>query len=123
MPAYFMVGQPAAKGQVYKRHTIHAMRGFSDSTIAQLLETGVIQELITPPIAIFPKLKKYARILKKLEIETLGDFAIAHISDLSKIPKAKVLQEEVKILINPLNTVSLDNCECNEQTVPLPYAT
>ncbi len=123
MPAYFMIGQPSAKGKVYQRYTIHAMRGFSDSAIAQLIETGVIRELITPPIAIFPKLEKYARILKKLEIETLGDFAVAHISDLNKIPNAKALQKEVQDLINPHNVVSLDDCNCTEQIAPLPYAT
>ncbi len=125
MPAYFMLGQPAAKGQVYKRHTIHAMRGFSDSAIAQLIETGVIREIITPPIAVLDKIKKHAKILKKLEIETLGDFAVAHISDLSKIPSAKALQKEVLDLINPNNAVGLDDCNCTHPESPqdLPYAT
>ncbi len=125
MPAYFMIGQPTGKGKVYKRGTIHAMRGFSDSTISQLIEAGVIQELITPPVSVFVKLKKYVKILKKLDIITLGDFAVAHISDLSKVPDAKALQKEVLDLINPNNAVSLDDCNCTHPEAPkeLPYAT
>jgi hypothetical protein len=119
MPAYLMIGQPMAKGQVYTRGSIHAMRGFSEDTIAQLVETGVIREIITPPIVVFVKLKKHARLLKKQGVETLGDFAVAPISNLSKIKNAKALQTEVLELINPNNAVGLDDCDCTRHETPL----
>ena len=123
MPAYLMIGQPMAKGQVYERGSIHAMRGFSKDTIEQLIETGVIREIITPPITVFAKTKKHARILKKLGVETLGDFAVEPISNLSKIKNAKALQVEVLAMINPNNAVGLDDCGCTDNETPLGLST
>ncbi len=105
-----MLGQPTKGEIVYERHSIHAMRDFSQSTIEQLIAVGVIQELITPPVAAFDKLKKYGKILKKLDIETLGDFAVAPISELHNIPNAKALQNEVKNLINPYSDIDITEC-------------
>jgi len=122
MAAYYMIGQPAAKGRVWKRRTISSLRELSQKSIDGLLNAGIIRELITPPVEVFPRLKKYVTLLSESGIKTLGDFAVATDVQLARIDDSEMLKKQVLFLIHPNNDIIYENC-CNNDTIPLPYIT
>lgn len=128
MPVFYLNSNLTIAGELHKKHTLDPLVGVSAKSRAKLLDQGLIRELQTPPVATFVPLQKYAKLLTRNGVETLGDFAFADLGQsqfrIRQTNAAKELAElqlKVRDLIHPKNRLPVEDCGCGDSPSPLPY--
>lgn len=125
MPVFYLKQNLTIGGVLHKKHTLDCLETVSEKSRRGLVDKGLVLLLETPPVSIFEPLAKYATMLSKAGIETLGDFAFA---DIDRLDKRKAIREDLrglqvkaKALIHPDNALPKeDDCGCGESPINLP---
>jgi hypothetical protein len=125
MPVFYLNDNLTIGGKLYKKGLLAPLKTVSEKSLRGLVSQGIIRELKTPPISTFEPLRKYATILGKAEVQTLGDFAFADLSQLQLRGKTakgdlETLQAKVKELIKPGVPLPIEDCGCGESPAALP---
>lgn len=133
MPVFYLRDNLTIKKELYRRGTINPLYKLSEESKTILIGAGKIIEIQTPPVSVFEPLAIHAKLLGRLQIETLGDFAFYDFAQHhfrlkgwgQQREELGKLQAKVRELIHPKNSLKKaqeEDCGCGESPRVIPVA-